>query len=308
MKAAVFAPRSWYGACFERGMKHLLVLSAPVTFFLGFLLGKAAPPEPTARKVEESSPPAVNAPAVVPESPVIERQRQEIDRLKAEVAALKATPAAPKAPDRSVLAAEMFELFLRSKRREAAPEDKLEMIKRIGQLEPSMAAFFIEKYRTATDPEIRETAFVLTMLSGGPDASLFAAELLRDTSVDAPTRRQLMRSLAGLDDMPARCTAEESLTRIGVDWARSSRGDERAAAAGILGMGGSAEGVVLLRGLAETDASENVRAAAVVGLAKIGDADVLAYLKAMETRADLSDYLKRYLKTAIGSLERRLSK
>jgi HEAT repeat protein len=244
----------------------------------------------------------------VSESPVVERQRQEIERLKAEVAALKASPAGAKAPDKSALAAEIFELFLRSKRREAAPEDKMEMIKRIGQLEPSMAAIFIEKYRTATDPEVRETAFLLTVLSGGPDASRFAAELLNDQSVDVPTRRQLKRSLAGLDDMPIRCTAEESLTRIGVEWVRSAQGDERAAAAGILGMGGSAEGVVLLRGLAETDASDNVRAAAVVGLAKIGDADVLAYLKAMEMRADLSDYLKRYLKTAIGSLERRLAK
>jgi len=43
----------------------------------------------------------------------------------------------------------------------------------------------------------------------------------------------------------------------------------------------------------------------VVALARVGGAEALAYLKSLEARSDLSDYVKRYLKTAITIGERK---
>ncbi len=235
-------------------MKSLAALSLPIVFFLGLLTGRGTLTPP---RVKPEVTPPLPAPARVEPAPapVAPDQRHEIERLRAEIVVLK-KPVAPKPADKSVRAAELYELFRRNMNKEAAPEDRMEVIKALGELEPSMAAWFVEKYRKAESREDRECAFVMISLSGGPDASRFVVEALRDPAFDENQRRQLIRSLAGLDDMPVRCTAEESLTRLGVEWTRSDQPDLRAAAAGILGLGGVPEAAATLQSFIEADRSE----------------------------------------------------
>jgi hypothetical protein len=294
-------------------MKSLICLSIPASFLLGLFLGRGT--TPAAAKPEERK-----AVAPVPKDPVesivpvgetaqMSQQREEIRRLKAELEALKApAPAAAVNKDRTAQAKEIYELFLRNKNNQGTPDERLEMLRRLSELDHDMAAWFVAQYRRSQASDEKELAFILTVLSGGPDASRFVVEMAADPAYDAKNRRQLLRTLAGLDDMPARVTAEPSLTKMGLEWVRSAQGDERAAGAGILGLGGTSDGPVILRTLADTDASDQVRAAAILSIGKIGDGDALIYLKGLDQRGDLSDYLKRYVKSAVGILERRLAK
>jgi HEAT repeat protein len=73
-------------------------------------------------------------------------------------------------------------------------------------------------------------------------------------------------------------------------------------------MGGAAEGPVQLRLLADSDSTEQVRAAAIQAIGRSGDREAQDYLKGLASRTDLSDYLRRNVKMAIGQGERRLGK
>lgn len=295
--------------------KVLVVLTAIPAFLAGLAVAQLGHDCPKL-VVPQGSPPALAPLSPLPAvSPVhdeerlrlvetVERQRIEIDALTARLASAPGAHDAPALRPVAERAAELYELFARTMNNKRKPrdEDLVEALSRLKELTPEMASWFAARYRESKD----EAAMMLTLLSGGPDAGDFILELATDPSTPQPHRNQVLRSLAGIEEMPSKCQAGDRL----LAWARESVRSEdamvRAAAAGAFGRAQGAVETATLRTLAESDPAEMVQRAALIALGRTGDRETLDYLKTYLSRDGLGERTRETVEMTIEDLEKRL--
>jgi hypothetical protein len=156
------------------------------------------------------------------------------------------------------------------------PEEFRSILERLSRLDASSAQTFINRFRNApaSKSEEKKAALQLTLWAGGATAAEFVHVLLKDSTLDASLRGELLEELGqtggGLFSVK-RLPVDEALGSTAMTLARSEKVDERRAGAGLLG-GISSPGsrLELLRVLAE-DPDTSVKVVAMRSLSYVGD-------------------------------------
>jgi hypothetical protein len=147
---------------------------------------------------------------------------------------------------------------------------------RLLKLDPSSTRTFIEHFRKAPSSKSseRQAALQLAMWVGGAETAEFLHILLKDSSLEAPVRDELLRELgstgAGMFSIK-RLPVDDALGSTAMTLARSRNPDERRAGAGLLGgVATTASRLELLRILSE-DPDSGVKGVAIRSLSYVGD-------------------------------------
>jgi hypothetical protein len=181
------------------------------------------------------------------------------------------------APGEGDLAERVFEDWIALSTGNIQDSEQLRVLfGRLLKLDPSSTRTFIEHFRKAPSSKSseRQAALQLAMWVGGAETADFLHILLKDSSLEAPIRDELLRELgstgAGMFSIK-RLPVDESLGSTAMTLARSRNPDERRAGAGLLGgVATPASRIELLRILSE-DPDSGVKGVAIRSLSYVGD-------------------------------------
>lgn len=292
------------GAMFERSRKPAA--------------GPAADSRPEAAPDGKPGPPAAGEapqlewPAMISkDAPAARAELQaENAKLKARVAELeKQLPKEKTKEDKIAIAKEILECIRKGKR---DPEAFRKMLKLIGELDPAMGPFFLERLADPDEPGEKNPLYDLALASGGPEVAEWALANLTNPGTDDDVRQRILRVLGGgskelftIRNLPV----TGKLADLGFTYATSSSADERRAGAGLLGGVNSVESRTTLARLASADAEWNVKETAIRSLALVGDKDTLTWLDTFRPSLDaLGDWQKQRLQAAVDYAKETIAK
>ena len=293
------------GALFERSRRPA-TKDAPAET-PGATAARKSPATPSADNPSASDPsgPATGAPAAS-----LAEAQKEVAQLKERVAELeKLVPHEKTKEDKLALAKEMMECLRKGKQDPAAFRRLLQLI---AELDPAMGPYFIERLEDPNETADKKPLYDLILASGGPEVADWLLAKLNDTATDENMRHRLLRVLGGsskeifnMRNLPVNA----ALADLAYRYASATEGDERRAAAGLLGGVPSVESRTVLCRLASTDPDNDVKEAAVRSLALAGDKDTLAWLDTYQpTITGLNEWEQKRLQVAIDYTRAELKK
>jgi HEAT repeat protein len=265
-------------------------------------------PDPVARS--ESTTPGKSAePAIVEE---VVRLRERIRTLEVELQTLRENPPAAAAGKGGADVAErVFEdLLAIEKGGIDDPERLRSLFSGLPQLDASSAKIFIDRYRRAQPGKESDTdrlvAIQLALMSGGPDATQFLQTLLRDSSLDPGLRSQVLGEVGatggGLFSI-RRLPVDESLGSTAMTLARSEKGEERRAGAGLLGGVATTASRLELERMLTQDPDPAVKMVAARSLGLVGDPSTRKLLEPLAAQT-ADPGLQKAAQSAIKELDR----
>jgi len=189
-------------------------------------------------------------------------------------------------PDLNQVAQELLEMMSTP---ESSDLSAVERRRRLRELRPEMAAWFIGKFREATVNDVcRQMALELALSCGGPQAVAFFEELVAFKG-DRNLGHYLQIAISLLEEghlapRPRQFPVSDSLFGMTRSWLTSrDRGDRRAALV-LLGFAEPKVALPVVTQAATGDDDPYVRMAAIREMGRIGDAATLDYLR---TQRDL---------------------
>jgi hypothetical protein len=210
--------------------------------------------------------------------------------------------AAHDAPDPTSVPSELWSLVSEAREQRGGPSVQ-RMMKLMSELQPAHAPFFLAKLREAKLRHEIEMLLHWTVLAGGEAAADGLAALLEDASFDGEAREKTLSTLHGDGLEISHLVMTPALAATGERLAASRVAEERAAAAGILGLkprdGATEAALRILAGDPEPD----VCMSALAALAFRGTPETLAWLKNYRGRKDLDKYIVFEADRAIRRLE-----
>ena len=192
----------------------------------------------------------------------------------------------PAAPDRRALLAEEIYRDLADPRSHEDVKRWLRTTGRLADLDPSMAPFFIAKYREKR-PHGDATALELAIGCGGPEVVALLKEIF-----GSPTTLPVQRHLAGVAMSGMGLVAQmwpaygpdPALAELAGRYVGSSDPADRRAAIGLLRLQPGDASRAQLQFFVTNDPDERIRLAAVVALGSAGDRSTLAFLRQVAQR------------------------
>ncbi len=178
-----------------------------------------------------------------------------------------------------------------ARERDIDPDAIFEALGQLDQLNPSMAAFFIAKYKSKL-PETDMQALQLAIACGGPDVSDLLQSRLQDPSATMAERANICTILdttSGNWTPLSRIPLTSGLTDCAFAMLESSNARERIAALSLLGRATTPGLPDVLLKSAETDAHIRVKAAALRALAYAGSRDSIPQIESFHERFWRSD-------------------
>jgi hypothetical protein len=305
-------------------MNRTLAISGGIALFaLGLAAGlflRRSGPEPgtrppaQARQLEQAPDgrPGQSAPADVT------RLEARVRELEAEVQNSRGTPAkagATAAP--AALAEEIFKSFLElGDGANPDPDKARALFAKLGQLDETMAGYFIEQFRKSAGPDLedeRQTAMELALACGGPAVAEFVNVLLNDASLEPELRSELLGELSGARGglfSIRRLPISEALASTAMTLCRSTESEDRQGGAGLLGGVKSEVSRTELRRLIVEDKDVAVRTSAILALGHVGDQASRTFLERLWTAPEslgLTRQAAANVRSAIESATRELA-
>lgn len=241
-------------------------------------------------------------------------EKNRIRELEAEILSLKREAGAPKkiSNEKLAKAKEIYDFWRRvAAQGEAAGPEAFEAIKKLQELDPEMAGFFVQEYRgfDRASEKSKERIVTLTcaLVCGGREAADLLKEILGNSAIPLEDRKAALSLLQGTGGFVkiGPIPMDADLARGASTLVYSQEAVDRAAGASLLGRVETTESRDTLHTLARTDASRSVQAAAIRSLGRVGDPSSLAILESCLNTPGY-EKLAEILQAAIKQLKEKL--
>lgn len=265
-------------------MNRFLASIAAGAFLGGLLLGAVIGRRGQERSIEpgntrtQQAPPT--APGIAVGPAVVREMQEEILGLRRRLRDLERQGAVPAAPDRRAQVAEEIYRDLTDPRSHEDVKRWLRSTGRLADLDPSMATFFIAKYREK-QPSGDAMALELAIGCGGPEVVALLKEIFGNPGTPALARHLAGASLTGMglaSQMWPEYSPDPALTELAGRYVGSFDPADRLGAVGLLRLQPGDSSRAQLQFIVSNDQDDMIRRAAVVALASVGDRSTMTFL------------------------------
>lgn len=272
-------------------MNRFMALFTVGTFLGGLLLGvvigrrgQERNTEPESTRTQQPHPAAPR----IPEGPAVLREMQEeILGLRRRLRDLERQGGVPATPDRRAQVAEEIYRDLADPRSHEDVKRWLRNSGRLADLDPSMAPYFIAKYREK-QPNGDAMALELAIGCGGPEVVALLKEIFGNPGTPALARHLAGVSMTGMglvSQMWPDYSPDPALTELAGRYVGSSDPADRRGAIGLLRLQPGDSSRAQLQFIVSNDQDGMIRMAAVTALASVGDQSTMTFLHQYATRA-----------------------
>lgn len=266
-------------------MNRSLVLFTAGAFLsgllLGALVGRRGQEQNTQPGKPRTQPTHPTAPRI-PEGPTVVREMQEeILTLRRRLRELERQGGVPAAPDRRAQIAEEIYRDLADPRSHEDVKRWLRNTGRLADLDPSMAPFFIAKYREKP-PNGDAMALELAITCGGPEVVALLKEIFGNPATPSLARHVAGVAMTGqslLSQMWPEYSPDPALTELAGRYFGSSEPADRRGAIGLLRLQPGDSSRSQLQFIVSNDQDDMIRMAAVAALASVGDRSTMTFLQ-----------------------------
>jgi hypothetical protein len=210
----------------------------------------------------------------------VREMREEVLGLRRKIRDLETEKPVPGAPDRRARTAEELYRDLTDPRLHEDAKRWLRATGRLAELEPSMAPFFIAKYKEKR-PHGDPLALELAVGCGGPEVVALLKEIFGDAATPPPQRQLAGISLSGtglVAQMWPAYAPDPVLSELAGRYAGSPDPADRRGAIGLLRLQPGDASRARLQFIVSNDPDALIRMAAVVALGSAGDRSTAAFL------------------------------
>ncbi len=212
--------------------------------------------------------------------------QEEILGLRRRLRELERQGGVPAAPDRRAQVAEEIYRDLADPRSHEDVKRWLRNTGRLADLNPSMAPFFIAKYREK-QPNGDAMALELAIGCGGPEVVALLKEIFGNPGTPALARHVAGVSMTGMgliSQMWPDYSPDPALTELAARYVGSSDPADRRGAIGLLRLQPGDSSRAQLQFIVSNDPDDMIRVAAAAALASVGDRSTLAFLHQLAAR------------------------